>query len=433
MRISLRPVALALLLLSSAAFAAAGRVSLQYQGPLGGALKQLADQGGINLVVSGNFDQPVQLMFKDLPADEALRIVAKTNHLSLSHEGDVWTLSPLSGSAAPTAVVPAAPPTPEVDQDAAEAPESDEDASEEAEPAPPPGPGFPQGLNVPVPPIPPLPPPPHHRGHSDRDVVGTGSLTVPEGQTVGDAAAFGGSLTVNGTVEGDATAFGGNVHLGPRAHVKGEVVAFGGKVIREDGARVDGQELSFMNREVGSVLAEGLREGVANVRQPEREDSHPMSRVAFFLMEFVLCFGLGFLFLMFVPHPMKQIEGELRRDWLRCGATGFLGTLAVVPLSVLLVVSVVGILVLPVLWVGLVLAVCMGYTAIANEIGIKLPVLRGKKTQATVLAVGTIVLLLVSRIPVLGPLALCLVGMLGLGAIIRTRFGTRPRGFPEPV
>jgi hypothetical protein len=264
--------------------------------------------------------------------------------------------------------------------------------------------------------------------------VGTGSVTVPEGQTVDSAVAFGGSLTVNGTVEGDATAFGGNVHLGPHANVKGKAIAFGGSVVREDGAQVGGQQLSFGDRHVGSVLAEGLREGVANVQtEPEISDSHPMSRIAFFLMEFVLCFGLGFLFLMFVPQPMKQIEGELRRDWLRCGATGFLGTLAVVPLSLLLLISVVGILVLPVLWVGLVLAVCMGYTAIANEIGIKVPVLRGKKTQATVLAVGTVVLLLVSRLPVLGPLALILVGMLGLGAIIRTRFGTRSRGLPEPV
>lgn len=421
MRMSLRPLALALFLLSSAAFAAAGRVSLQYQGPLGGGLKQLADQGGINLVVSGSFDQPVQLMFKDLPAEEALRIVAKTNHLALAHEGDVWTLSPLPpATAAPS-------------QDAASEEGSDEDAADQGAPDQtvpmPPLPGVPQGMNVPVPPV----PPPNRPGHSDRDRVGTGSVTVPEGQTVDDAAAFGGSLTVYGTVEGDATAFGGDVHLGPHAHVKGEAIAFGGSVIREEGARVDGQQLSFGNRQVGSVLAEGLREGVANVRQPEISHPHPMSRIAFFLMEFVLCFGLGFLFLMFVPHPMKQIEGELRRDWLRCGATGFLGTLAVVPLSVLLVISVVGILVLPVLWVGLVLAVCMGYTAIANEIGIKLPVLRGKKTQATVLAVGTVVLLLVSRIPVLGPLALTLVGMLGLGAIIRTRFGTRSRGFPEPV
>jgi len=431
----LRPLVLVLLLLSSLALAASGKVSLQYQGPLGGALKQLAAQGGINLVVSGDFNQPVQLLFKDIPADEALRIVAKSNHLQLEHDGSVWTLSPLpAGQTAltpPPAVAPAA--KPELDEDAAEANadanDEDEDSAEEAPPAPPNG----FSITPPMPPAGPVPPMRFGR-HSDRDLVGTGSVTVAEGQTVDRAVAFGGTLTVNGTVEGDATAFGGNLHLGPHAVVKGKAIAFGGSVEREEGARIGGQQISFGDRHVGSVLAEGLSEGVANVQtQPEISHSHPMSAIAWFLMEFVLCFGMGFLFLMFVPQPMKQIEGELRRDWLRCGATGFLGALAVGPLSVLLVISVLGILVLPVLWIGLVLAACMGYTAIANEIGIRLPVLRGKKTQATVLAVGTVLLLLVSRLPLFGPLLLALVGILGLGAIIRTRFGTRSRGLPEPV
>jgi hypothetical protein len=424
---------LALLLLSSLALAASGKVSLQYQGPLGGALKQLAAQGGINLVVTGDFNQPVQLMFKDIPADEALRIVAKSNHLQLDHDGSVWTLSPLpAGQTAltpPPALAPAAKPDADADEDTADANDGDEGSAEEAPPA---LPAQPDGFSI-TPPVPPVPPMRFGR-HSDRDLVGTGAVTVAEGQTVDRAVAFGGTLTVNGTVEGDATAFGGNLHLGPHAVVKGKAIAFGGSVEREEGARIGGQQISFGDRHVGSVLAEGLSEGVANVQtQPEISHSHPMSAIAWFLMEFVLCFGMGFLFLMFVPQPMKQIEGELRRDWLRCGATGFLGALAVGPLSVLLVISVIGILVLPVLWIGLVLAACMGYTAIANEIGIRLPVLRGKKTQATVLALGTVLLLLVSRLPIFGPLLLALVGLLGLGAIIRTRFGTRSRGLPEPV
>jgi hypothetical protein len=142
---------------------------------------------------------------------------------------------------------------------------------------------------------------------------------------------------------------------------------------------------------------------------------------------------MGFILLMFFPHPMKQIEGELRRDLLRCGATGVLGSIALALISVLLAITLVGILVIPVLWIAIIAGLCMGYTALANEIGLKLPLLRGKKTQATVLALGTIFLLLVNRIPVAGPTFVGLVGLVGLGAIIRTRFGTRNRSFPEPV
>lgn len=428
MRVLLRPFVLVLLLLSTLAVAASGRVTLQYRGPLGDGLKQLASQSGINLVVSGDFNQPVQLMFKDIPADQALEIIAKTNHLQLEHEGSVWTLSPMQPSVAPAAP---AKPNPDEAEDSDE--DTDEDQASQAAPTPPPGPS---GLNVrpPLPPTPPAPPVPPRMHHSDHDLVGTGAITVAEGQTVDDAVAYGGTLTVNGTVKGDAVAFGGNVHLGPKAKVKGEAVAFGGSVVREEGAEIGGQQLSFGGRRVGSAIAEGISQSVMKVQdQPELSHSHPISAIAWFLMEFVLCFGMGFLFLMFIPNPMKQIEGELRRDPLRCGATGVVGALALGLLSVLLAVTIIGVLPMLVLWLAIVLGLCMGYTAIANELGMRMPILRGKKTQAAVLAMGTVLLLLVSRVPVLGPLVLTLVGLMGLGAIIRTRFGTRTRGFPEPV
>ena len=77
----------------------------------------------------------------------------------------------------------------------------------------------------------------------------------------------------------------------------------------------------------------------------------------------------------------------------------------------------------------------MGFSALASEVGTRLPVLRAnRKTQAAVLALGILVLLVVQLIPVLGPLVLtAAVTFVALGATIRTRFGTRPREFPEPV
>ena len=42
-------------------------------------------------------------------------------------------------------------------------------------------------------------------------------------------------------------------------------------------------------------------------------------------------------------------------------------------------------------------------------------------------------LLVIQLIPVLGPLVLTAASFVALGATIRTRFGTRPREFPEAV
>jgi len=137
---------------------------------------------------------------------------------------------------------------------------------------------------------------------------------------------------------------------------------------------------------------------------------------------------------MFAPKPMKQLESEIRRDPLRCGLTGLLGSLAIAGLAVLLTVLIIGIPFMFVLVLLTAVGVAMGFSALASEVGTRLPVLRAsRKTQAAVLALGILVLLVVQLIPVLGPLALTAAGFIALGATIRTRFGTRPREFPEPV
>ena len=100
----------------------------------------------------------------------------------------------------------------------------------------------------------------------------------------------------------------------------------------------------------------------------------------------------------------------------------------------LLTITVIGIPFILVLVLVTAVGIAMGFSALASEVGTRLPVLRAsRKTQAAVLALGILVLLVVQLIPVLGPLALTAAGFIALGATIRTRFGTRPREFPEPV
>ena len=65
-----------------------------------------------------------------------------------------------------------------------------------------------------------------------------GSVSVPENQTVENASAFGGSVTVlpNARVLDTAIAFGGDVILKAGARVDGDAYSFGGKIIQEPGA-----------------------------------------------------------------------------------------------------------------------------------------------------------------------------------------------------
>jgi hypothetical protein len=163
-------------------------------------------------------------------------------------------------------------------------------------------------------------------------------------------------------------------------------------------------------------------------------EKHHGASIFGLLIQFAVYFALGFVFMMFAPKPMKQLESEIRRDPVRCGLTGLLGSLLILMLGGLLFITLIGIPFTLVLAVVTVVGIAMGFSALASELGTRLPVLRAnRKTQAAVLALGILVLLIIQLIPVLGPMVLTAAGFVALGATIRTRFGTRPREFPEPV
>jgi cytoskeletal protein CcmA (bactofilin family) len=437
---------------------APGTVSIQFRGSLRDAIKQLAEAGGINVVVTGDLDVPAEVSLKNVSAERALRTLARAYSLKLEHDDGIYTLRPLTADEKEQGVA-AVPPTPRVP------------GTPGPGFAPGPGPGF-------APPPPPVPPDvagavagsaldedelkERMRDHmkearrssrGSRDVVARGrSLEVKENEQVDsavvyggnlvvnghvedDAVVFGGNLEVTGRVEGDAHAFGGNVILGPNAVVEGDVSSFGGNVLKQEGALVEGSTESFGGAHIGRMVAGELKETLkqeakqaARLERQEREGNG----FAHFLLWFAMLFGAGFLGQLFLPTRMKELGRELRAQPVKSGVVGVLGALAMVPITVVLTVTLIGIPVMLALWVAF-LTTALGFAAAAGELGTRVPVLRGRKTQAMVLALGLLILLVVGHIPVFGPLVLTAVTLAAFGAVIRTRFGHRTRGLPEPI
>ena len=434
------------------------KITLKFKGTLHDALKAIADKGGINLVITGDLKDPAEVFLNDLPADEVLQTVADAHDLKVRHQGSIWTIRPLTSEER------------EAIHDAKEDAEDDKDGDDVAEAAEPPA--VPDTPDVPDVPDSPsasahdsdLPDPVsdpkgferrieervqqdlrskmlrklHNRklifgggGDDGNDVVSNGHLVIAEGQTVGNAVSYGGGLDVRGHVEGDAVAYGGGVHLGPHAEVDGDVTAFGGGITREDGAEVGGDEVAFGGGEIGRVVASSIPKMIRAERhehEESREPSHGGS-LPMFLVWFAVLFGSGFLAMMFAPERVRLLGAEMRREPLRCGVTGMLGGVLGLPaLTVMLVITVIGILVVPVLWVVVAAGCLMGIAALANEIGARLPFHNIRKTQAVVLASGVLLIELVGLIPVVGGITKAAIAFLALGAVIRSRFGTRELG-----
>lgn len=431
-----------------------GAIDVSFRGSLRDALKQIAEEGGLNVVATGEMDTAVEVHLQGVTAEQALRTLARTYSLRLDHDGSIFTLRPMTGAEKMAASVSAALPPP-----------------------------------VAAPALPAVPPPPavatapatswlgadefdpkeiqervreqvrraQHRGRGERSLVARGqSLEVKESEIVDnavvyggnllvkgrveeDAVVFGGNLDVYGVVEGDVNAFGGNVVLHEGALVEGDVSAIGGRVVRADGAYVDGSTESFGGGEVGALVASEVKDSLK--KEFRKDDSEEHARkfkggggLPGFLIQFAALFGLGFLGQLFFPSRMKELSAEIQRQPVKSGLTGLVGFLAMIPITAVLAITIVGIPIMVALWLAAPIAVALGLAVLASEIGLRVPVLRGRKTQAVVLALGLLILLTVGAIPGIGPVVMTLAGLVAFGAVIRTRFGNgRPRGMPEPI
>lgn len=432
---------------------AAHLVQVQFRGSLRDAIEKIAEEGGLNVVVTGELNTPAQVHLRNISAEEALRTVARAYSLKLTQQGSIYTLRPMTDEekAAEVSAAPAPAPAPK-DSDAEEADEDEADESPAVEAASPPSkPMDPDQVKHLV----------HeqlakarHSGKGSRDVVARGApLEVQEGETVdsavayggkltvkgdvqGDAVAYGGDLEITGQVDGDASAFGGNVVLAPSAVVQGDVSAFGGSVVRQPGATVHGEVSSLGGANIGRVVAGELKKNLKESDSEEDSTAKDKERghgFAFFVLEFAILFGMGFLGQLLFPARMKELGEEIRRHPTRSGLVGLLVVIALLPTLVVLTVTIIGIPLALALMLLVPLLTVLGFSAVASELGKKLPLMRGRKTQAMVLAMGLVVLLLLGQLPVLGPAVLTLAALTSLGAVTRTRFGHRPQGLPEPI
>src|SRR5262245_40925460 len=78
--------------------------------------------------------------------------------------------------------------------------------------------------------------------NGDDQIILTGTLVVPEGETVATAVIFNGDATIQGTVTGSVVAFNGDVDVS--GTVDDSVIAFNGRVTVRSGGHVGGDVAS---------------------------------------------------------------------------------------------------------------------------------------------------------------------------------------------
>lgn len=286
-------------------------------------------------------------------------------------------------------------------------------------------------------------------------IVFGGNFSMPASSTVeGDVAVFGGNATIDGTVNGQIVLFGGNLNVGKTAVIKGDVAILGGETNIAQGAKLEGKVTRWGEDQKGGFTAPvpplpplPPAPSVPEIPQAPKAPGFGSNWAGKFL-EFVqdtawnialliIVAAIGWLLATFMPQQMKTVADTMIEAPLMSFGVGFLSNLICIVLALticLLCIAVPGFVVLAV-------AGLLGWVVAGQILGERLLAASGRSfpgfIQSTI--IGVLVLTLIANMPIidwipcfgwilgfLGWLAGVIVALLGTGAVILTRFGTRP-------
>jgi hypothetical protein len=258
-----------------------------------------------------------------------------------------------------------------------------------------PAPSQPAGappVAVPAPPAAPdIPADRPQRTRRREDVIRIGgSVSIDADETVrGDVVVIGGAAMVNGEVDGEVVVVGGSATFGSQADVRGDVTVVGGTLSRDPDAMLRGsvQEVGF-----GGFPWRG--EWTRGAEWRWMDGIYPVARLTGTMVRVVLLVLLTALVLFVARRPVEQIADRVAADPVKSWLVGFLAEMLFIPViimtAVVLTITIIGIpllVLLPVAVVAALVAMLVGFTAVAYQIGRllqdRVEVLRSKPYAAT--------------------------------------------------
>ena len=228
---------------------------------------------------------------------------------------------------------------------------------------------------------------------------------VPEGTTVRDAVAIGSDVIVDGVVERNAVAIGGDVRVGAKGAVGHNTVSIGGAVIRANAASLDAKSVALGFPRLSALPFFGMLLGLL-----------AMIKIIALVGSVILALFIAGLFPAQVGAVSFAIESNARRAVL----IGLLAAFLSIPVAAMLLLSIIGIPLIPVEVLLIAVALIVGYVAMAQLVGKKaFQTIRkpGQHILAETLG-GLVILWLVGWVPLAGHLVRLIVVLIGFGGCL---------------
>lgn len=264
--------------------------------------------------------------------------------------------------------------------------------------------------------------------NGDIVVVG-GNLTI-NGNVSGNVAIIGGNLTISGKIDGDIAVIGGQAVLTETAVVDGGITSIGGQVEKDPDAEVSGEIVN--NAPLTDIPNPPDVPGGPDVpNSPDFNiEVNPFWEMANVIGRAFAVAAIGMLLTLFLQPQLERVGDTIAHQPVLAGSFGLL---SVVVAPLVLVIMAVTLILIPVaIIVAFVipLAWLFGIVALGQEVGERFTNAINQ-TWAPVLSTGfgTFLLLLVGGfvglVPCVGWLLPFLVGIIAIGGVAMTMFGTR--------
>lgn len=274
-------------------------------------------------------------------------------------------------------------------------------------------------------------------------VVFGGNVTIEEAATLnGNLIVFGGTIVSQGETEGDVVVVGGQVSLEETARVAGDVVTIGGQLSQAAGAEIEGEVVNNVAPDIifpkGRIPPEvpdlpGVP-AIPDITRPEiRVSYNPFGEFMRVFGSAVLVAFLGVLATLFFQSHLSRVSEAVVAQPLMTTSIGLLTIVVLIVAALtLILLPLVGLSLIPLAFAWL-----FGVVSIGQEIGERLAKALGQVWQPVVTTgLGTFVLVFIvasfQSLNHLLPFMACvtwivpvLVGLLAVGAVVITRFGTR--------
>ena len=200
----------------------------------------------------------------------------------------------------------------------------------------------------------------------------------------GDISVVRGDLDILGIVKGDVSVVSGNVHLFPNSIVEGDISVVGGDLVLDSNAVIEGDvtlvagslennggiikgEVQKVSGTVLNMLVKGILDNSLKVVEEtdiEQQKPYPKYHYSPFYMpsalwgflEILILFAILSIFFLILKGFILRMADSIEKDLPRAILFGIISYILIIPILILLVVSIVGILLIPIYLLGLVMA-----------------------------------------------------------------------------